>query len=362
MTSPITPGAGNGPETKTTGLIDPKEALYKPVLVEETSIFSSIWSLIKERWRAPETTIPPKYYQGEATLPISDTRPLISELIDRIRSLWEKPAPPSIPITSKPIEVADIWQDYKPQKTSWLNSLLVNIAIIAALFLPYLIYGPPHVLRNTNVIQVDLSAPPLPPAPKRSGGGGGQRDKAPATKGSIPKFAMTQLAPPVAKILIEKPKLPVDATLLGPPNLNTKMASNMWGDPNGVPGPPSMGNGSGTGIGNGNGGGLGNGDTAGMGGGSFQIGGGVSAPVAIYSPDPPYTEQAREAKYQGDVVLEIVVQPDGSVSAVQVVKPAGLGLDQSAVKTVRTWKFKPGLRNGAPVPVRMLVDVTFRLL
>ncbi|MGH9353087.1 MAG: hypothetical protein ACRD2G_13170, partial [Terriglobia bacterium] len=227
---------------RATGLLEPKPEIYKPALIEDKSVFSSLWSLILERRQAPKIT--GKYYPAQAALPLSDTRPLISELIDRIKSLWEKPAPPSIPITSKPIEVEDIWKDYKPQKSSWLNSLLVTAVIVAALFLPYLIYGPPHVLQKENVIQVDLSAPPLaPPAPKKMGGGGGQHDKAPATKGSPPKFALTQLAPPLP-VEIPKPKLPVDATLLGPPNIKIQVAQNdIWGATNGVPGPPSMGNG-----------------------------------------------------------------------------------------------------------------------
>lgn len=362
---PATPPPDKGSETKGTGLLEPRQDSYKPAFVEDQSLFSSLWSLIRERKQQGKGLDPitAKYYQSQAVLPVSDTRPLISELIDRVKSLWEKPAPPSIPITSTPVEVEDIWRDFKPQKTSWLNSILVTAALVAALFLPYLIYGPPHVLRKENVVQVDLSAPALaPPAPKHMGGGGGQHDKAPATKGNPPKFALKQLAPPMT-VAIPKPKLPVDPTLLGPPNIKVQVAQNdIFGMQNGVPGPPSMGNGSGTGIGNGHGGGLGDGDTAGMGGGAYQIGGGVSSPIPIYQPDPPYTEQAREAKFQGDVVVEIIVLPDGSVSNVQVVKPAGLGLDESAIKTVKTWKFKPGMKNGHPVAVQMLVDVSFRLL
>src|SRR5579883_300965 len=93
----------------------------------------------------------------------------------------------------------------------------------------------------------------------------------------------------------------------------------------------------------------------------FSVGGGVSEPVPIYDPDPPYSEQARKAKYQGTVVLMIVVDAQGNVRDVQVVKPLGLGLDEEAVKTVKTWKFKPAQRNGVPVAVRLDVEVTFRL-
>jgi len=169
-----------------------------------------------------------------------------------------------------------------------------------------------------------------------------------------------------------KPKLPVQPTLLGPPELKLpQMSPNaQWGDPlQGVPAPPSagpgygggIGSGHGTGIGSGSGGGLGPGQGAGTGGGAYSVGGNVSAPIPIYKPEPPYSEQARKAKYQGTVVLWIVVDAQGAVQQAQVVKPLGMGLDENAVRTVKTWKFKPAMRNGTPVPVRVMVEVSFRL-
>jgi TonB family protein len=91
------------------------------------------------------------------------------------------------------------------------------------------------------------------------------------------------------------------------------------------------------------------------------VGGGVSDPIAIYKPDPAYSEEARKAKYQGTVVLYIIIDAKGDVTECRVVKPLGLGLDEKAVETVRTWKFKPAMRNGTPVPVRVMVEVSFRL-
>jgi TonB family protein len=166
--------------------------------------------------------------------------------------------------------------------------------------------------------------------------------------------------------------LQVEPTLLGPPELKLpQMASNMpnWGDPQGVLGPPSngpgtgggIGSGEGTGIGSGKGGGLGPGEGGGFGGGAYSVGGGVSAPIPIYKPEPAYSEEARKAKYQGTVVLWIVVDAQGSVTDAKVVRPLGLGLDEKALETVRTWKFKPALRNAVPVPVRVIVEVSFRL-
>jgi TonB family protein len=84
-------------------------------------------------------------------------------------------------------------------------------------------------------------------------------------------------------------------------------------------------------------------------------------PVPIYKPDPAYTEEARNAKLQGVVVLVIIVDTSGSVTDCKVIKPLGLGLDEKAVEIVKTWKFKPAMIDGSPVPVRVLVEVPFRL-
>ena len=60
-------------------------------------------------------------------------------------------------------------------------------------------------------------------------------------------------------------------------------------------------------------------------------------------------------------MLFIIVDSEGNVTEARIVRPLGLGLDEKALDTVRTWKFKPGMRNGAPVPVKVLVEVQFRL-
>ena len=92
-----------------------------------------------------------------------------------------------------------------------------------------------------------------------------------------------------------------------------------------------------------------------------EVGSGVSPLSCAYCPDPPYTEKARRAKYSGTWVVWIVVNHLGEVESVRVFKPLGLGLDESAVNTVRTWKFHPAIREGVPVAVRMLVETSFRI-
>lgn len=270
----------------------------------------------------------------------------------------------------------EIFQDYQQQVASWVNSALIHALALAAMILPFAVermLRPVKASSKYEVVDISPYLANLPGADKKAGGGGGGGDRSPtpASKGAVPKFAKDQLAPPMAVLPNLTPKLPAQPTLVGPPELKLpQMALNApWGDPQGVLGPPSngpgfgggIGSGEGTGIGSGRGGGLGPGEGGGTGGGPYSVGGSIGAPIPIYKPDPPYSEEARKAKYQGTVVLWIVVDTQGNVTEIRVVKPLGLGLDEKAVDTVRTWKFKPATRNGIPVPVRVAVEVSFRL-
>jgi TonB family protein len=93
----------------------------------------------------------------------------------------------------------------------------------------------------------------------------------------------------------------------------------------------------------------------------YEGGAGVTAPVPTYQPSPPYSLKAARAKVSGVVRLAFVVDTDGSVKDVEVVKGLGYGLDENAVKTVKTWKFKPATRQGLPVKARATIEVTFAL-
>ena len=93
----------------------------------------------------------------------------------------------------------------------------------------------------------------------------------------------------------------------------------------------------------------------------YTVGDDVKAPVPIYKPEAAYSSQARKEKVEGTVVTEVVVDASGNVADVKLVKSVGEGLDESAIETIRTWKFKPATKNGKPVPVRVVVDVDFRL-
>lgn len=87
-----------------------------------------------------------------------------------------------------------------------------------------------------------------------------------------------------------------------------------------------------------------------------------SSPSIVFKVDAAYSEEARQAKLQGTVVLNLVVQRDGTVGNVQVVQSLGLGLDEKAIEAVRQWRFNPGMCNGQAVDVESIIEVTFRLL
>jgi len=289
---------------------------------------------------------------------------------------FPKKLPPLV-LTSKPVPVRDIWGFYDYKRGGALGSTLVHLAAVA-LFVGLSILAHRVVKQVTKPHEtVTLIAPddipPLPPSKTQAGGGGGggDRDKFQATKGRLPKLAMEQITPPVVVVRNPNPKLAVEPTVVVPPQIH--LASNMpnLGDPmSKLPsGPPSNGTGSGGGIGSGNGGGVGSGEGpgvgpgrgGGIGGGVFRVGGGVSAPRAVFTPDPEYSEEARKAKYQGTCVLWLVVGPDGHPRDIRVARTLGLGLDEKAIEAVKQWKFEPAMKDGKPVAVQINVEVDFRL-
>jgi TonB family protein len=81
----------------------------------------------------------------------------------------------------------------------------------------------------------------------------------------------------------------------------------------------------------------------------------------IFTPEPEFTAAARKLNYQGLVRLDVLIDKLGRVSDVQIVTPLGLGLDENAVKVVKTWRFSPAKLNGEPRLFRMNVDIDFHL-
>ena len=81
----------------------------------------------------------------------------------------------------------------------------------------------------------------------------------------------------------------------------------------------------------------------------------------IQKSDPEYTREAIEAQLQGTVLLATVIATDGIPSEIRVVKGLGKGLDEKAVECLQKWRFKPGTRDGEPIPVKVSVEINFRV-
>lgn len=95
--------------------------------------------------------------------------------------------------------------------------------------------------------------------------------------------------------------------------------------------------------------------------GPLRVGGNVKAPRVLARPQPAYNEVARRARIQGIVILEAVIDKQGNVERVKVIRGLPMGLTESAVDAVKKWKFRPGTLNGQPVDVIFNLTVNFRL-
>jgi len=271
-----------------------------------------------------------------------------------------RPVAPRPAAASKPAEPAIMpslfgagYGTYRTKPTSFIYSYgIVTVGAILLIFIASL--APPvaqFLEEQKPATELVLSAPPA----VGHDSGGGTHEKLPASKGAPPKMSkMVPLAPPTVHPIPE-PVLPTPASVLGPTAPPPVLSAQM-GLPAGVSGPASNGSGSGGGIGTGRGGGLGGGN------GAYRVGGGVSAPVATFSPEPEYSEEARKAKYQGEVWLTVTIGTDGRAHDIRVARSLGLGLDEKAIESVKTWKFEPGKKDGVAVAVQIQVEVDFHLL
>lgn len=95
--------------------------------------------------------------------------------------------------------------------------------------------------------------------------------------------------------------------------------------------------------------------------GPIMVGGDVRAPEKITAPQPQYTEIARKARIQGVVIVQAIIDKEGQVTNVKVLKGLPMGLEEAAVEAIKNWKFKPATLNGKPVTVYYNLTVNFKL-
>jgi protein TonB len=218
------------------------------------------------------------------------------------------------------------------------------------------------------------------PGPGGGGGGGGNKSPEPPRRIELP--GRDKMSVPVApKVNITPPKVdpPKDVEPPPVPQMNIPVQNVASGEvaiagvidrtavPSGTSQGPGVGGGAGTGtgtgVGPGQGTGLGPGTGGGFGGGAYQPGSGVSSPILLSQVKPQYTTEAMRAKIQGKVWLEVVVMTDGRPGDIRIARSLDrtFGLDEEAIKAMRQWRFRPGVRLGSPVPVKVIVEMEFSL-
>ena len=244
-------------------------------------------------------------------------------------------------------------------KTVW-GAVLLHAAVLLLVFFQMRAMHERAVAPVTvDMVELNAPTPVLPPSARAAGGGGGHAGPAPVTRGNLPKLAAQQVMPPQIHP-VEEAKLLMDATVEAQPQMQRSEALQL-GMPNSPLARASLGSGRGTGIGGGDGAGIGAGSGGNMGGGLRVIGGGVSAPVPIFTPEPEFSEEARKAKVSGNVLVYLQVDTLGRPMHVRVLNGIGMGLDERAVAAVRQYRFKPARENGVAVPVEMQVEVNFQI-
>lgn len=299
----------------------------------------------------------------------------IASLFSTLKSIIdEKRHPHHIETTAAPVEVEEIWSKRKMQVPGLL-SLVVHVAVVGTLvYLSTLTIAKPKVISDNSLLMEPINLS-LPKMEVKSGGGGGGGTKAPtpASKGVLPKAADKQFVPPTPIVTQAQPYLTAEPTIIAPQLASLLPVTDLlhMGDPNGVVGPPSAGTGTGGGIGAGDGHGVGTGNGAGagpgsgggVGGGVYRVGGtgGASAPTCPVQPEPNYSDDARKAHIQGTVVLDSIIQKDGTIDVNKVERSLGYGLDDEAKKVLKRWKCNPGKVNGQAVAVQLQIVINFHL-
>jgi TonB family protein len=86
---------------------------------------------------------------------------------------------------------------------------------------------------------------------------------------------------------------------------------------------------------------------------------GPGGPRAVFQPRPDYTQEALRARVSGDVLMSLIVDATGRVDSVRVIRSLRPDLDDSAVRTMRTWRFEPARRDGTAVAAQIEVSMSF---
>jgi protein TonB len=242
-------------------------------------------------------------------------------------------------------------------------SILVLLAMHTGKTMQKQIAPDSHIFPTLRIPPHLFSAQPGANPSEGAGSGGGQNPIL-ATTGDLPPRSAIQIVRPI--LPDQQPHdLPIPPTILdnsAPPVLTPvdKMGLPWMKEPTNSPGPgkgSTIGNVGGSNVGDSGLGPAGNGGAA-----NTFYAPGTTMPVCVYCPDPRYSDEAREAKLQGTVTLQVLVGADGRAADVRLVKGLGMGLDDRAAQMVRTWHFTPAHdASRHPVARWITIEAVYRL-
>jgi len=226
----------------------------------------------------------------------------------------------------------------------WIFSFVVHVILIAGLLIIPLVYTQAIDLRAFRSTWLVAPAPPAPPPPPAAPVVKIVRSVARLMQGG--KMMAPSVIPKKVAIIKEEP-LPPD----------TGFAGVVGGVPGGIPG--------------GQMGGVLGGIIGGTGTSNIappppavkrvvRVGGNLAPPRQIYAPQPQYPVLAKQAKVQGTVIIDAIIDEQGNVVQAHVVSGPGL-LIAAALQAVSGWRYQPTRLNGEPISVEMHVEVHFIL-
>jgi TonB family protein len=272
----------------------------------------------------------------------------------------------------QPRFVLGLWDDLGPGAHASIASLALHGFALGALALAmhFEIGNPVAKPQRVTILQETRLFSPMRKAGDSRvasiGLSGDRRLSSPASKGITPPPTNPRAFFPPAHAVEPHPKLQVSPTLLdvAPPAIKQDSA---YGSPqnsflllpvaSGVPG--FAGRGAEPGSAALGGPGAGQSPSGGI---VYSMSDLSQGPVLLYKVDPDYSEQAKKSRYEGIVLLRLVIDENGLPRDIRVVQSLGLGLDEKAMEAVRHWRFQPGIKDGRAVSVDANVEVSFRLL
>jgi protein TonB len=227
-------------------------------------------------------------------------------------------------------------------------------------------------VRTSRLIWLNIAGP------GGGGGGGGNQVPTPPRRVELPGHdpaSVPARKPPTieAGVTTDASEEAVPDSFIIPAQTLASATASLPGAVEAPPGPstPSRGPGNNGGAGSGRRGGDGDGDGVGLGpgrvfgvgDGPYRVGAGVTPPIELRRGTAQYTLDAMRARIEGSVLLECVVQTTGACDSIRVVRSldTAYGLDHEAVNAARLWRFRPGTRQGRPVPVLVTMEILFTL-